>query len=309
MTMNKMADPITRRKVLKLIAAAGVVGTLPAGLLNAQAAMIRRAIPSSGEDLPVIGLGTSRVFDVGDEPGARAPLSEVLQLLVASGASIVDTAPMYGRAQQVIGDLTGSMRKDLFLATKVLEEGKEAGIRQMKQSMDYLGTDSVDLMQVHNLVDWQIQLDTLRSMKEEGKIRYLGITHYRTSAFSALEEIMLKTDLDFVQLNYSLLTPDAERRLLPLAADKGIAIMVNRPFERGGVFERTRGRQLPEYAADLGIASWGQFFLKWILGNEAVTCVIPATSKPKHMIDNLAAGLGPLPDAAMRVKMAVDILK
>ncbi|MGI9265571.1 MAG: aldo/keto reductase [Gammaproteobacteria bacterium] len=306
--MNGNAHQISRREVLKLIAATGLAGTLPAGFLDAKPSMIRRKIPSSGEGLPVIGLGTSQVFDVGSDPADRAPLLEVLRLLVDAGASIVDTAPMYGRAQQVIGQLAQDMRKDIFLATKVLKEGKDAGIRQMKESMTYLGTDSVDLMQVHNLVDWKVQLDTLRSMKEEGTIRYLGITHYRTSSFQSLEEIMMSTPLDFVQLNYSLLTPDAEQRLLPLAQDKGIAIMVNRPFERGGVFERTRGKPLPGYAADLGIESWGQFFLKWILGNEAVTCVIPATSKPKHMIDNLAAGVGLLPDAEMRAKMSKDIL-
>lgn len=306
--MNGIANPVSRREALKLIAAAGIAGTLPAGMLEASPSMMRRKIPSSGEGLPVIGLGTSQVFDVGSNPDDRAPLQEVLRLLVDAGASIVDTAPMYGRAQQVIGQLTQGMRKELFLATKVLKEGREEGVRQMKESMAYLGTDSVDLMQVHNLVDWKVQLETLRAMKEEGTIRYLGITHYRTSSFRSLEEIMLSTPLDFVQLNYSLLTPEAEERLLPLAEEKGIAIMVNRPFERGGVFERTRGKQLPGYAADLGIKSWGQFFLKWILGNEAVTCVIPATSKPKHMIDNLAAGIGPLPDAAMRKKMSVEIL-
>jgi diketogulonate reductase-like aldo/keto reductase len=162
-------------------------------------------------------------------------------------------------------------------------------------------------MQVHNLVDWQVQLNSLRSMKEEGRIRYLGITHYRTSAFAAVEEIMLSTPLDFVQLNYSLLTPEAEQRLLPLAADKGIAIMVNRPFERGAVFDKVYRRPLPGYASELGINSWGQFFLKWILGNTAVTCVIPATSSPKHMLDNLAAGVGPVPDESMRARMATDI--
>jgi diketogulonate reductase-like aldo/keto reductase len=270
--------------------------------------MLQRKIPSSGESLPAVGLGTSRVFDVGKAADDREPLAQVLRLLVEAGASVVDTAPMYGRAQQVIGQLTAGMRKDLFLATKVLMEGRDEGIRQMEESLEYLGTDSVDLMQVHNLVDWRVQLDSLRSLKEEGRVRYLGITHYRTSAFPALEEIMLETPLDFVQLNYSLLTPDAEQRLLPLAADKGIAIMVNRPFERGAVFDKVYRRPLPGYAADLGINSWGQFFLKWILGNPAVTCVIPATSSPKHMIDNLTAGVGPMPDESMRTRMTAEIL-
>ena len=298
---------ITRRQALKLMVAAGAAGILPSHLLEASTSMLQRKIPSSGESLPAIGLGTSRVFDVGKDADEREPLAQVLRLLVEGGASVVDTAPMYGRAQQVIGQLTGGMRKDLFLATKVLMEGRDEGIRQMEESLEYLGTDSVDLMQVHNLVDWRVQLDSLRSLKEEGRIRYLGITHYRTSAFPALEEIMLETPLDFVQLNYSLLTPDAEQRLLPLAADKGIAIMVNRPFERGAVFNKVYRRPLPDYASELGINSWGQFFLKWILGNTAVTCVIPATSSPKHMIDNLAAGIGPLPDESMRARMAADV--
>jgi diketogulonate reductase-like aldo/keto reductase len=299
---------ITRRQALKLIAAASAAGILPFRLLEASTSMLQRKIPSSGESLPAIGLGTSRVFDVGKDADEREPLAQVLRLLVEAGASVVDTAPMYGRAQQVIGHLTAGMRKDLFLATKVLMEGRDEGIRQMDESLEYLGTDSVDLMQVHNLVDWRVQLDSLRSLKEEGRVRYLGITHYRTSAFPALEEIMLETPLDFVQLNYSLLTPDAEQRLLPLAADKGIAIMVNRPFERGAVFDKVYRRPLPGYAADLGINSWGQFFLKWILGNRAVTCVIPATSSPKHMIDNLAAGIGPIPDESMRTRMTAEIL-
>ena len=305
--MKKFNDRITRRHALKLIAAASAAGIIPCSLLEANSGMLLRKIPSSGEGLPVIGLGTSQVFDVGQDEDEREPLSQVLQLLVEAGASIVDTAPMYGRAQQVLGQLTTGMRKDLFLATKVLMEGRDAGIRQMDESMAYLGTDSVDLMQVHNLVDWQVQLNTLRSMKEEGRIRYLGITHYRTSAFAALERIMLDTPLDFVQLNYSLLTPDAEQRLLPLAAEKGIAIMVNRPFERGAVFDKVYRRPLPGYASELGINSWGQFFLKWILGNTAVTCVIPATSSPKHMIDNLGAGTGPMPDKSMRARMSADI--
>jgi diketogulonate reductase-like aldo/keto reductase len=299
---------ITRRQALKLIVAASAAGILPFRLLEASTSMLQRKIPSSGESLPAVGLGTSRVFDVGKAADDREPLAQVLRLLVEAGASVVDTAPMYGRAQQVIGQLTAGMRKDLFLATKVLMEGRDEGIRQMEESLEYLGTDSVDLMQVHNLVDWRVQLDSLRSLKEEGRIRYLGITHYRTSAFPALEEIMLETPLDFVQLNYSLLTPDAEQRLLPLAADKGIAIMVNRPFERGAVFDKVYRRPLPGYAADLGINSWGQFFLKWILGNPAVTCVIPATSSPKHMIDNLTAGVGPMPDESMRTRMTAEIL-
>lgn len=307
--MMRPIGSLNRRQVLKLMGAAGVAGTLPWRLLEASDTMLRRPIPSSGEMLPVVGLGTSQVFNVGDDQDELAPLAEVLRLLVEGGATIVDTAPMYGRAQKVIGKLTADgLRDKLFLATKVLMEGRSQGISQMEESMRFLNTDVVDLMQVHNLVDWKVQLETLRQWKEEGRIRYFGITHYRTSAFDALEEIMRATPLDFVQLNYSLLTPDAEDRLLPLAADKGIATMINRPFERGQVFDKVHRRALPDYAAELDITSWGQFFLKWILGNEAVTCIIPATSKPKHMIDNIGAGLGAMPDNAMRTRMTADIL-
>ncbi len=307
--MKVSTGSMSRRQVLKLMGAVGVAGTLPWRLLNASDTMLRRPIPSSGEMLPVVGLGTSQVFNVGDDQDELAPLAEVLRLLVEGGATIVDTAPMYGRAQKVIGKLTADgLREKLFLATKVLMEGRSQGIRQMEESMRFLNTDMVDLMQVHNLVDWKVQLETLRQWKEEGRIRYFGITHYRTSAFDALEEIMRSTPMDFVQLNYSILTPDAENLLLPLAADKGIATMINRPFERGQVFDKVYRRPLPDYAAELDIESWGQFFLKWILGNEAVTCIIPATSKPKHMIDNLGAGLGAMPDENMRARMSADIL-
>jgi diketogulonate reductase-like aldo/keto reductase len=217
----------------------------------------------------------------------------------------VDTSPMYGRAEEVVGDLVaaGGLRPRVFMATKVWTSGVESGREQMEESMRLLRVKVVDLMQVHNLLDWQGHLKTLRDWKEEGRIRYLGVTHYRVDAYPALEEIMRGEPLDFVQLNYSILTPAAEERLLPLAAEKGIAVLVNRPYENGAVFSRTRGLAVPEWAAELGIGSWGQFCLKWVLSNPAVTCVIPGTSKPRHMIDNLGAGVGPLPDELQRERM------
>jgi diketogulonate reductase-like aldo/keto reductase len=255
--------------------------------------------------LPSVGLGTSRVFDVGESPQDREPLLEVLKLLTGHGGSVVDTSPMYGRAEKVVGDLANKngLGEQIFLATKVWTRGREAGVDQMEESMRLLGTDTIDLMQIHNLVDWETHIGTLRAWKEEGRIRYLGITHYRVDAFPDLEAIMLREELDFVQLNYSILTPAAAERLLPVAADRGIAVLVNRPYENGAVFSKVRGMELPAWTQELEISSWGQFCLKWVLADPAVTCVIPGTSKPRHMLDNLGAGLGPLPDPAQRERM------
>ncbi|MBI3989700.1 MAG: aldo/keto reductase [candidate division NC10 bacterium] len=267
--------------------------------------MIKRSIPSTHEEVPAVGLGTSGTFDVGSRPDERAPLKDVLRRFVEMGGSVVDTSPMYGNAETVIGDLAAELgvQRSLFLATKVWTSGREEGIRQMGRSMDRLRTKRIDLMQVHNLVDWRTHLKTLREWKEAGKIRYLGITHYRIDAFDALERLMRTENLDFVQLNYSVETRDAEKRLLPLAADTGTAVLVNRPFEDGALFQKVRGKPLPPWAAEFECESWGQFFLKYILSHPAVTCVIPATSNPKHLVDNMRAGLGRLPDAMTRRRM------
>lgn len=296
----------SRRELLKLIAASGLVSMAPfSRLLASQHTIRHRSIPSSGELLPVVGLGTSRVFDVGSDEQARAPLAEVLKLMVEHGASVVDTSPMYGRAEGVVGDLSDAagLRKRLFVATKVWTPGREQGIAQMEESFKLLRVESVDLMQVHNLVDWQTQIKTLRQWKEEGRIRYLGVTHYRVDAFDELEAVIRAEPLDFVQLNYSIATPEAEQRLLPLAAERGVAVLINRPYERGETFARVRGKTLPPWAGEFGASSWGQFFLKWILAHPAVTCVIPGTSRPTHMLDNLQAGMGALPDADQRARM------
>ncbi len=301
---------ISRRQALKLFAASGAVAGLPLGVLEAAPTMMRRPIPSSGEELPVIGLGTSRVFDVGRDESDLAPLAEVLEILVRQGGSVVDTSPMYGRAEGVTGELatrTG-LADGLFLATKVWTEGRERGIAQMEESFRLLRTERVDLIQVHNLIDWRVHVETLQAWKEDGRIRYTGITHYRADAFPALEEVMKAADWDFVQLNYSILTPTAEQRLLPLAEERGIAVLVNRPFERGGTFSQVRDLDLPAWARELDIASWGQYFLKWVISHPAVTCVIPGTSKPKHMLDNAGAGFGRLPDAAERERMRQYVL-
>ena len=269
-----------------------------------------RPIPSSGERLPVIGLGTWQTFDVGNDSAARAPLREVLKTLAESGAGVVDSSPMYGSSEAVAGDLIAELglRPKLFVATKVWTSGRSEGIRQMQTSLRRLRVERLDLMQVHNLVDVATHTKTLQGWKAEGKVRYLGITHYTSSAFDEVERWLRTGDYAFVQINYSLDEPEAGERLLPLAQEKGVAVIVNRPFGQRSLFRRVRGKPVPEWAkAELGVASWAQFFLKWIVGHPAVTCAIPGTSKPEHMRDNLGAGVGPLPDAAMRRRMAEDL--
>ena len=308
--MQNETPTMSRRAALKLLLASGAAAGLPTGLLQAASSMIRRPIPSSGEDLPVIGLGTSRVFDVGRDEADLAPLAEVLKILVREGGSVVDTSPMYGRAEGVTGYLAGQagMTDRLFLATKVWTSGRDPGIAQMDDSFRLLETDRIDLIQVHNLIDWRTHLETLQAWKKDGRIRYTGITHYRVDAFDELEAVMTAADWDFVQLNYSILTPDAEQRLLPLARERGIAVLVNRPFERGGTFRQVRDLDLPGWAKEHEIESWGQFFLKWVVSHPAVTCVIPGTSKPRHMLDNAGAGHGALPDEGLRRKMREYVL-
>ena len=266
-------------------------------------AMITRKIPSSGEAMPVIGLGTSQVFDVGSDAAARQPLAEVLRLLTEMGGKIIDTSPMYGRAEAVTGDLVAAagVRPRVFLATKVWTSGRESGIAQMRRSAELLKSPVIDLIQVHNLSDWRTQLTTLRQMKEQGQVRYIGITHYTTEALAELVRILRsEPGIDFVQCAYSLGTRNAEAALLPVAAERGVAVIVNRPFEDGGMFARVRGRTLPQWAGEFDCTSWAQLFLKYIIAEPAVTCAIPATANPAHMADDLKAGFGRLPDARQK---------
>ncbi len=303
--MSPDSGPLSRRAMLGLMATAAA-GT-PIGRVSGAPvpAPIRRAIPSTGEQIPVVGLGTWRTFDVGTSAAERGPLQEVLRRFVARGGRLIDSSPMYGLAETVVGDLAAALglHGSLFLATKVWTTGHEAGVAEMERSLRRLRVPRLDLLQVHNLVDWPTQLRTLRTWKEAGRTRYLGVTHYAASAQPALERVMRDERLDFVQVNYSLAEPEAARTLLPLAAERGIAVLVNRPFAEGALFRRVRGRPLPSWAADFDCASWGQFFLKWILAHPAVTCVIPATSKPEHLADNMQAGAGALPDAPTRARM------
>lgn len=275
--------------------------------------MIMRRIPSSGETLPAIGLGTSGPFEVGAEESARAPLREVLKAFFDAGAMLVDTSPMYSTAEAVLGDLlTPAQQARVFLATKVWTPGsggaaEQKGIEQMQRSMALLKHKRVELMQVHNLVDVDAHLKTLRRWKAEGRIKYLGVTHYTTSSYPDLIAIIEREKLDFVQFNYSVTTREAEKRLLPLCADRGVAVLVNRAFEDGNLFGRVKDMPLPPWAAEFGAASWAQVFLKFVLSHPAVTCVIPATGKVRNLVDNLGAGLGPLPDARQRAQIAAAL--
>jgi diketogulonate reductase-like aldo/keto reductase len=289
-------DP-RRRALLALVAAGALRPSL------AQDGIMTKRIPSSGERLPVIGVGTWQTFDVGNDPSARAPLREVLKLL---NGNLIDSSPMYGSAETVAGNLIAElgMRDRLFVATKVWTNGHDAGIAQMETSFRRLRVKRMDLMQVHNLADVTTHTKTLLDWKEKKRIRYIGITHYTSSAYAEVERLLKTRQYDFVQINYSLGEREAERRLLPLAQELKIAVIANRPFVEGALFRQVKGRALPAWAEDLGVASWAQYFLKWIVSHPAITCAIPGTGNPKHMKDNLGAGLGPLPDENARRRMA-----
>lgn len=267
--------------------------------------MLTRTIPSSGEALPVIGLGTYRGFDVRSSSKEKVALDQVLRTLLSMSGSVLDSSPMYGRAEEIAGELiaTQRAREKMFVATKVWTQGRAAGIKQMEQSMKLLHCECIDLMQIHNLVDWRTHLATLRAWKAEGRIRYLGITHYSSSAYGELERIMRAEALDFVQLNYSIEDREAEQRLLPLAAERGIAVLVNLPFGQGSLFRTLRGKPVPTWIPDTGCETWSQVLLKFVLSHEAVTCVIPGTGNPAHMADNCKADQPPMLDDAARRKL------
>ncbi len=306
---------VSRRSFLKYAGFAGLTMMMnPYPLFGTTSSVIpsdwpgtmnTRPIPSSGEELPVVGLGTWQKFDVPKDPALLKPLRSVLRRLTASGGSMIDTSPMYGTAESVIGMLSERMnlRDELFVATKVWTRGREQGVDQMEESFRKLNVSTVDLMQVHNLVDWQTHLETLRGWKDQGRVRYLGVTHYTRSAFDDLAHVMKNEPLDFVQLPYSIDFRDAEDRLLPLAREQNIGVIVNRPFEAGRLFRTVGNLEIPEWSSQLGVKTWAQFFLKFILGHPAVTCVVPGTNDPQHMIENARAGTGDLPDETLRTKM------
>lgn len=268
--------------------------------------MLTRPIPQTKEPLPVVGIGTWQTFDVGPDRPALDQRREVLRALFEAGGKVIDSSPMYGRAEAVVGQLLGEMgaHDKAFLATKVWTSGKAAGSEQMGASLAKLQAPAIDLMQVHNLVDWRTHLATLRAWKEQRKVRYIGVTHYTVPALEDLAAVIRAEPIDFVQFAYSINVRAAEERLLPLCAERGVAVIVNQPFDSGNLFAKVRGKPLPAWAAEAGCASWAQVFLKFILSHPAVTCVIPGTARPEHARDNIAAGMGRLPDAAQRRRMA-----
>lgn len=292
----------TRRSALQLGAALAVA---PALSFSKDEKMLTRPIPASGEELPVIGLGTYIVFDVESTPANIDARQAIVKSMIEKGASVIDSSPMYNRAEDVIGDIikTSRNRDKLFLATKVWTNGKAAGERQMRASSERMNAGVMDLMQVHNLRDTDEHLATIRDWQAEGRIRYNGVTHYRASALDDLEAAMRQHKPEFIQINYSLTERESDQRILPLAKDLGIAVLINRPFVAGRLFRAVRDRPVPDWAREFA-ESWGQFFLKFIISHPAVTCVIPATSKIHHMADNLGAGFGSLPDDKTRQRMA-----
>lgn len=302
---------MNRRDLIKLIGAVTAAGNLPSAYGSMpENTPITKKIPSSGEAIPVVGMGTSRTFDQIDNKGMHEQLLNVLVTFFKQGGTVIDSSPMYGSAEMMLGYLLAKLdtKPDYFAASKIWTYGKEAGIKAVADSADRMGVDTMDLMAVHNLRDIDIHMETLKEMKAAGKIRYIGITTSRTRQYEDFEKVMKAQPLDFVQLNYSLGERESEQRLLPLAQENGIAVMVNRPFQRAQMFGRVKGKALSGYAAELGITSWAQFFLKFIISHPAVTCVIPATSKVKHMHDNMQAQFGELPDANLRQKMLSDFM-
>lgn len=306
--MSWKSNLFSRRDMLKISAGAGAGLALGNWSVFAQssqpAGLIQRAIPSSGERLPLVGIGTARRYNVGTSAEERAPLKEVLKRLPDLGGKLIDTAPSYGTAETVVGDLVRDIgnRDRLFIATKVRKQDLADAKKEIEQSFEILHTDKIDLIQVHNLVGLDDVLPVLREMKAAGRIRYVGVSTSSGRQYADFIKMMEIEDLDFIQVNYSMTSRTAAERILPLARDRGMAVLVNLPYSRGRVFQRAGDRAIPDWAADYA-DTWGQFFLKYILANPAVTCVIPGTAKIKYLEDNLGAARGPMPDGAMQKRM------
>jgi aryl-alcohol dehydrogenase-like predicted oxidoreductase len=324
-----MSGP-SRRDVLRIATTSGIMAWAPAFARTASArgpgsgavptaskpmttTINTRPIPKTKEALPTVGLGTWQAFDV--DPGSRAAQLEVMKQFLAAGGRVVDSSPMYGRAEEIVGDVLadlGAIGKP-FLATKVWTRGKREGIAEMERSRKRMcgqrSDGKIDLMQIHNLLDWQTHLPVLREMKQAGTIRYIGVTHYSHGELPQIEKMMKTEALDFIQVPYNLADRAVEARVLPAAADTGTAVLVMRPFEEGALFRRVKGKPLPAWAADIDCTSWAQLFLKFIIGHPAVTCPIPATADPAHLADNIKAAFGRLPDAAQRRAMIAALEK
>jgi aryl-alcohol dehydrogenase-like predicted oxidoreductase len=299
---------ISRRNFAKTtLAACGLIAAGGPAALAAPATVIKRRIPSSGELIPIMGLGTNR-YGVGPSAEARAPLRDALARFHERGGTVIDTAPGYRTSERVLGDLVSDLgiRSDLFLATKVDREGgRDESVAQMRDSATRLQTDTIDLMQVHSLRDWERNIPLLQELKQDGRFRYVGVTTSRSSQYAEMEKVMNRHDLDFIQVDYSLEQREAAERLLPLAADRGMAVMLNRTFGGGRIFEAVGSQPLPEWAGDLHITSWAQFLLKYALSHPAATVAIPGMTKVKHIDDNFGAAQGPMPDAGQRRQMEI----
>jgi aryl-alcohol dehydrogenase-like predicted oxidoreductase len=297
-------DPVRRRLLTAALATS-------AGIATADEVILRRPVPSSGEQLPVIGMGTWLTFDIGHSAFDLARRRQVLEAFYARGGRVIDSSPMYGRAEAVLGELLSQLGSAdrAFAATKVWTSGRDAGVRQMEDSLKLWGLSRFDLMQIHNMVDWEVHLPTLTQWKAQGRIRYLGLTTSHGRRHHAMEQALRRADFDFVQLTYSLAERGVERRLLPLAAERGIAVIVNRPFDGGALVDRLNASRLPAWAASIGCTCWAQVCLKWIVSHPAVTCAIPATTNPDHMRENMGALSGPLPDAALRHAIADHVAR
>ena len=297
---------ITRRQLLQNSASAAAAASLGLNVQARESApMITRAIPSSGEAIPVVGMGTSRTFDTPDDADSIALLKQVMQSFFANGGKVIDSSPMYGNAESRVGDVIRGMEQQppVFAATKVWTTGKDAGIAQMEESARRMAVDTFDLIAVHNLQDWETHMATLKDWKEQGKVRYIGITTSHGRSHDEFIKVMKTEPIDFVQFSYNIMDRAAEESLFPVAQEQGIATMINRPYQRGSLFAKTRGKDLPDVAADIDVDSWGQFFLKFILAHPGVTSIIPATSKVHHMDDNMKANLGRVPDSDQREEM------
>jgi diketogulonate reductase-like aldo/keto reductase len=304
--MDNVNTDLQRRRLLQALMALGISGPLLPGLVQAaEGPVITKPIPSSGEALPVIGVGSSRTFDALGDQQLMQRLQLVLQSFFDNQGALIDSSPMYGSAQAVIGQLLAkiSNKDKLFSATKVWIDGEQAGIEQMEESRKLWGIRRFDLMQIHNLVDWYTHLETLNKMKAEGKLRYTGITTSHGRDHEELEAVLKQHQFDFLQLSYNIDNRIVEDRLLPIALDRGVAVIVNRPYQKGSLFSRVKGKALPDWASEIGVTSWGQYFLKYVVSHPAITCAIPATSKVKHMVDNMGAQTGKLPDEKMRQEM------
>lgn len=298
---------MNRRDALAGLAAAAA-GLSSTAWVDVQEPIRTRGIPNTSEALPVIGLGTWQTFDVREDRWPQ--LREVVKTFAQLGGRVIDSSPMYGRAEEATGAVTDALELNdrLFLASKVWTRGEAAGVREMERTLSLMKRRRLDLMQVHNLLDVDTHLDTLAEWKQAGRVRYIGITHYTSGAYASIERLLERdTRIDFLQVNYSLAERDAERRILPLAAERGIAVLINRPFAEGALFRRVRDRPLPSWAREIDCTAWSQVFLKFIISHPAVTCAIPATSNVAHLRENLLAGRGRLPDAELRQRIADTI--